>query len=232
MDRVERAVILVSGGVNSSVAASIREGYEPAFLHVRYPHRAAEREAECFRRLAAHLSVTETLVADLPHLNQIGGNARVDRQVPIEDASTLTRTAANTYIPGLMPAMLAAAFNWAHVIEATRIVVGVSENLGPPGPPTSTLYPDYRREIFQLYDELMALSRPELPPIRISTPLIDLDRTEIVQLGQRFDAPFHLTWSCYASDTTPCERCYGCATRAHGFIEASVADPLFSAPTT
>jgi 7-cyano-7-deazaguanine synthase len=228
MDREQRAVVLVSGGVNSCVAASLKEPYEPALLHVRYPHRAAEREAECFDRIAEHLHVEHKLMADLDHLAHVGGNARVDRKLPIEDAATLTDHSANTYVPGLMPAMLSLAFQWAHVIKATKIVVGASENLGPPGPPTANLYPDCRREVFQVFDELMRLARPGLEPIALSLPLIQLTRPDVVRLGQRLEAPLESTWSCYASNETPCDQCYGCVTRTRGFIEAGQPDPALA----
>ena len=229
MSQEPRTVVLVSGGVNSCVAAALRESSPLALLHVRYPHRAADRELECFHALAKHLAVGETLEAELPHLARIPGNARVDRQIPIENAATLGDGEANTYGPGLMPAMLSTAFQWACAIDADRIVVGVSENLGPPGPPTATLYPDCRREVYQLFDELFRLSRPGKPAIRIVTPLIDLPRADIIRLGQRVGAPLHLTWSCYESNDKPCEQCYRCVTRARGFIEAGLPDPLLAA---
>ncbi len=229
MESMRRAVVLVSGGVNSCVAAAIKDAYEPALLHVRYPHRAAIRELECFQRLVKHMGVRNSLVAELPHLAQVTGNARVDRRVPIEDAAALTdNKPAGTYVPGLMTTMLSLAFNWATAIGATRIVVGISENLGPPGPPTAGLYPDHRREVLHAFEDIIRLSLPSPVAMELAAPLVNLTRPDVVRLGQRFSVPFGMTWSCYASDEKPCEKCYGCATRMRGFIDAGVPDPIFA----
>ncbi len=88
------------------------------------------------------------------------------------------------------------------------------------------MYPDNRREFFTNYQYMLESALPPRTKLQILTPLIDLSRTEIIRLGERYKVPFELTWSCYQGAEKPCGRCYGCANRTAGFIEAGLPDPL------
>ncbi|MFQ6048887.1 MAG: 7-cyano-7-deazaguanine synthase [Phycisphaerae bacterium] len=220
-------IVLSSGGLNSCVlACMVRQEHQLALLHVEFGHRSAWREKNCFAQQAERLSAKEQLVVELSHLQLIGGNARVDSSLAIEDSLALAQDVCNSFIPGLIPTMLGLAQSWAATIGAEVVFLGVSENLGPPGPATASLYPDYRREFYQLYNQLLAYATRPRSPLRVETPLISRSRGEIVRLGRRLDAPFELTWSCLRSNDKPCQRCYNCASRARGFAEAGLADPL------
>jgi len=222
-----RSVVLLSGGLNSCVAAWVaRQESELALLHIRYGHRAAQREEHAFERIAAELGVEHCLIVDLPHMLQMRPGARVNRREAIEDASSLEPKVANTFIPGLLPTMIGIAQTWASVLGAHTIVIGAAENLGPPGPPSETIHPDCRRRCYQLLDHLLELTSAGKSAIRLHTPVIDLSRSEIIRLGRRLGAPLHLTWSCYRGEEHPCGICYGCATRARGFAAAGMPDPL------
>lgn len=222
----EQAVVLNSGGLNSAVvtAMALKE-YAVKLLHVRYGHRSQTRETTLFEKQAEFLGVKEKLIVDMPHFAVIGGNARVSRKRQIEDATAIGEGTSNCYVPGLISSLLSAAFNWACVLGATKIFVGVSEDLGPPGPKTNSMYPDYSRDYIQLCNHLLGeASRGK--PITVETPLIDMSRTEIVKLGNRLGTPFELTWSCLSSSTEPCGGCVGCATRNRGFLDAAIPDPV------
>ncbi len=224
-----RAVVLLSGGINSCVSAwAAKQQHELALLHIRYGHRAAKREEEAFRCIASELRVGKTLVVDLPHVAELGGSARVDRKLAIEDALGLSPTVASTFVPGLLPTIVGIAQQWAATLSAQRIVVGAVENLGPPAPPTGTIHPDCRRPCYQLLDHLLEITTSGKSPIRIDTPVIDLSRSEIVRLGHQVGAPLHLTWSCYRGEERPCGACCGCVTRGRGFGEAGLPDPLLA----
>ncbi len=226
----ERAVVLCSGGMNSAVVATMAAGdHELAMLHARFEHRAAQREEECFRKQVASFDAAHELCIGMPHVEQIGGNARVSRKLPIEDAMAIGEGRSTSHIPGLIGALLGAAFQWASVIGATKIFLGVSEDLGPPGPRTGSIYPDYCREYIELYRHAFRFAS-EQRPISIETPVVDLSRTEIVKLGNRLGAPFDLTWSCISSPAEPCGACLGCATRNRGFLDAALPDPILCEP--
>lgn len=223
----ERAVALVSGGIGSTVAVwAAREECEVALLHVSYGQQAAAAEAEAFGRVASLWGCERVLNIELPYFKQVGGSARVDGDIAVQDAAALGAGVANTHQPGLMPALLAAAYSWARSIGARRILVGASENLGPPCPPTGQLHPDSRREFFQIARHLLNLGAPrEAEAVRVETPVIDLTLADIIRLGKHLEAPLHLTWSCYRPGPEPCQRCYGCLTRARAFAAVGMADP-------
>jgi 7-cyano-7-deazaguanine synthase len=226
----ERAVVLCSGGLNSAVAAAVAASdHELAMLHARFGHRAAQREEICFKKQVASFDAAHALCIDMPHVEQIGGNARVSRKLPIEDALAIGEGRSTSHIPGLIGSLLGAAFQWASVIGATKIFLGVSEDLGPPGPRTGSIYPDHCREYVELLKYAYRFAS-DAKPLSLETPVIDLSRTEIIKLGSRLGAPFDLTWSCISSASEPCGGCLGCATRNRGFLDAALPDPILCEP--
>jgi 7-cyano-7-deazaguanine synthase len=223
-----KAIVLCSGGLNSAVATSISlKEYVVKLLHVRLDHRAQERETDLFEKQADYFEIQDRLIVDMPHFATIGGNGRVNRKRQIEDALAIGEGTSNCYIAGLISGLLSAAFAWASTTGVTKIVLGISEDLGPPGPRTSSIHPDYSREYIQLCTHQFGeVSREK--PVSVETPLIDMSRTEIVKLGNRVNTPFELTWSCLSSGTEPCGACVGCATRNRGFLDAAVPDPILA----
>ena len=226
----EKAVVLLSGGLNAAVATSLaRADYLLAALHVRFGHRADQREAELFEKQADHFEIRERLVINMPHFTAIGVGARVSRKEQIEDALALEEGVSNCHTPGLIGSLIHAAFTWSRAIHATRIVLGISEDLGPPSRKTRVIYPDYSREFLQLCSLSFAAASPDRP-VSIETPLIDMSRTEIIKLGHRLETPLELTWSCLSSGTQACGACLGCATRNRGFLDAAFPDPVYLQP--
>ncbi len=222
----DKAVVLCSGGLNSAVVTALASvDHVPVLLHVRLGHRASDREHKMFEALADHFDVADRLVVDMPQFGGIGGIARFSRKGLIEDAMAIGDGPSNCHIPGLVGSLLSAAYAWAWSIGAGRVCIGVSEDLGPPAPRTSRLYPDYSREYLQLCSYQYAVASRGRT-IELETPVIDLNRAEIIRLGRRFSIPFGLTWSCVVGGEEPCGRCVGCATRNRGFLDAMVPDPL------
>jgi 7-cyano-7-deazaguanine synthase len=230
---MDRAVILVSGGINSAVAAAaMREQCQLAWLHVAWGHRSAERELIAFEAMAHHFKADPTLVAELSCMAAIGGNARASRRLSIEDAEVLTGKTPSTFAAGLLPAMISVAAAWAASLKARRIILGIASDHQTGRYPLSQLYPDHRREFAQACNLMLAYATAPGQEIRVETPLMDLSRPEVIKLGRRLGVPFDRTWSCYADNETPCQRCLGCADRAAGFVRAGVPDPLMAVPAS
>ncbi len=212
------AIALVSGGLDSCVAAAIAARRGPlAFLHLRYRQRTEGREFAAFTALADHFQVEPRLVVDVEYMRQIGGSSLVDATQPIpenEAASGLP----TTYVPFRNANLLGVAVAWAEVIGATDIYIGAHQ--------AESQYPDCRREFFAAYERMVAAGTGPQTRLRIQTPLISYDKAAIIRCGLALTAPLHLTWSCYQREDLACGRCTSCRVRRAGFDRAGADDPV------
>ena len=220
----EKAIVLLSGGMDSCVAAAIAGlTHHLALLHASYGQLTERRERRAFDEIADSFEVRERLVVRLDALRQIGGSALTDQRIPVpERGVALERGAAEipvTYVPFRNAHFLSAAVSWAEVIGASAIFIGaVAED--------SSGYPDCRPEYYRAFSEVVRQgTRPETE-IEILTPVITMRKSEIVQRGMELGAPLHLTWSCYQSEEMACGVCDSCRLRLTAFAEAGHADPL------
>jgi 7-cyano-7-deazaguanine synthase len=220
-DRSERAICLVSGGMDSCVTAAIanEENDELAFLHVSYGQRTEKREREAFEALADHYGVVLRLVISLEHLARIGGSSLTDPAIAVTPADLTSRAIPSSYVPFRNSHLLAAAVSWGEVINASAIYIGaVAED--------SSGYPDCRPEFYAAFQNVIDLGTKPDTNIRIKTPVIHLKKSEIVQTGLELGAPLDLTWSCYQAAELACGKCDSCALRLRAFRAAGVRDPI------
>jgi 7-cyano-7-deazaguanine synthase len=225
MEIKHKAVVLVSGGMDSCVTAAIaNQSYAPVFLHVSYGQRTERRERRAFDEIADFYCVDERLVVRLDHFNQIGGSALTDWRIAVperDSAADVERHAGipNTYVPFRNAHFLSVAVSWAEVIGARAIFVGaVAED--------SSGYPDCRPGYYRVFQELIrAGTRPETE-IEIITPVIAMRKSEIVRRGMELATPLHLTYSCYQSEEVACGACDSCLLRLRAFAEAGHSDPI------
>jgi 7-cyano-7-deazaguanine synthase len=219
-----RAVVLLSGGLDSYTAAAVarRDGLELYALSINYGQRHV-RELEAARAVAAALGVARHVEIDLD-LSRFGGSAlTADIDVPKDRPLDATDIPV-TYVPARNTIFLALALGWAEVVGATHIVIGVNA-LDYSG------YPDCRPEFVRAFEQVAALATRagvEGRPLAIATPLIDMSKAEIIRLGTALGLDYGLTHSCYdpEPDGGPCGRCDSCRLRAHGFAAAGISDPL------
>jgi 7-cyano-7-deazaguanine synthase len=216
----EIAIVLVSGGMDSCVAAAIaRERYEPAFLHVRYGQRTEKRELQSFNEIADYYQVKKRLVADISYLKEIGGSCLTDERIEVPMADLQRKEVPVSYVPFRNTHLLSVAVSWAEVIGARKIFIGAVEE-------DSSGYPDCRKIYFDAFNRLITVGTKPGSGIEVMTPLIGLKKKDIVLKGVELKAPFQLTWSCYKSSDLACGQCDSCGLRLQGFKEAGIADPL------
>lgn len=217
---VPLAVVLLSGGLDSCVAAAVaRQTFELALFHANYGQRTLARELAAFRAQAAFFQAKHLLEADLNYLGAMGGSSLTDLSRPVPTAEVEAPGVPSTYVPFRNSNLLAAAVAWAEVLGAEAVFIGANV-LDNPG------YPDCRPEFFDAFHRLIELgTRPETS-IRIHTPLMHLDKAGIIRLGLELGAPLELTWSCYQHDTLACGRCSSCRLRLKGFAALGVPDPI------
>ncbi len=220
----KRAVVLLSGGLDSYTAAAIvrSEGYRLFALTVRYGQIHAQ-ELEAARRVAAALGVErrQELSVDLAAL---GGSALTGTAAVPKDRALDENGIPPTYVPARNTVLLSLALAWAEVLGAADIVIGVNA-LDYSG------YPDCRPEYVAAFERLAVLATKagvEGGRFRVRAPLLDMTKADIVRRGRALGLDYGLTHSCYdpAPAGAPCRRCDSCRLRAAGFAEAGLVDPL------
>ncbi|MFI5311281.1 MAG: 7-cyano-7-deazaguanine synthase QueC [Gemmatimonadales bacterium] len=225
------AVLLLSGGLDSTtlLALAVREGYAVHCLTFRYGQRHGV-EVERARRIAAHYAVRRHVIADID-LRVFGGSALTgDADVPKDrPAASLSGGIPITYVPARNTIFLSYALAWAEVLGAFEVHIGVNA-LDYSG------YPDCRPEYIRAFESLANLAtRAGVEGegrFTIRTPLIDLSKKQIIELGRSLGVDFGMTLSCYdpLPDGTACGRCDACMIRRRGFEQADILDPQVYAP--
>ncbi|HTW31012.1 MAG TPA: 7-cyano-7-deazaguanine synthase QueC [Candidatus Sulfotelmatobacter sp.] len=214
-----RAVVLLSGGMDSCVCAALAaRDYEAAALHISYGQRTEERERQSFLAICRRLEILDTLMVNNEVFRAIGGSALTDPSIPVPDAEHIGKSIPVTYVPFRNAHFLAAAVSWAEVLGAEKVYIGAVE-------PDSSGYPDCRPAYYQAYNEVIRTGTKE-GKIEIVTPLIAMHKVEIVRLGLELGAPFDLTWSCYSREDRACGVCDSCVLRLRAFHAAGVRDPI------
>src|SRR5216683_4141467 len=223
-----KAVVLLSGGMDSCVSAAIaRERHGAgniALLHAGYGQRTERRERRAFDDIAEFYGVREQLVVQLDHFRSIGGSALTDMKIAVPENELGAKAPHGnsipvTYVPFRNAHFLSVAVSWGEAIGAGAIYIGaVAED--------SSGYPDCRPEYYRVFQELIRVgTRPETQ-IEIVTPVITLKKSEIIRRGIELGAPLHLTWSCYQNEDTACGACDSCLLRLRAFAEAGLPDPI------
>ena len=220
-----RAVVLLSGGLDSStaLAMTLREGREVHALTVDYGQRH-RKEIEAARKIAKHFGVKSHKVLKID-LTTFGGSALTDRKIRVPEQRTLEEIGRGipiTYVPARNTILLGYALAYAETIDADEIVIAANFL-------DSSGYPDCRPEYYRAFQEVARLGTKrgvEGRPIRISTPVITMTKADIVRKGEELGVPWKLTWSCYLGGERACGACDSCQLRLKGFQEAGVKDPL------
>lgn len=218
-----RAVVLLSGGLDSYTAAAIAkaEGFSLCALTVAYGQRHA-RELESARAVAAALGVERQLELAVD-LREIGGSALTSNAAVPRDRDLNAGGIPSTYVPARNTIFLSLALGWAEVLGARDIVIGVNA-LDYSG------YPDCRPEFLSAFEQVAARGTRagvEGATFRIHAPLITLSKAEIIRRGVALELDYGLTTSCYdpSRDGRPCGHCDSCILRAKGFRQAGILDP-------
>jgi 7-cyano-7-deazaguanine synthase len=226
MNSVRKAVVLSSGGIDSTTAMAIakHEGYKIYSLSFFYGQRHAF-ELEAAQKVSETIGVTEHLVINID-LKQIGGSSLTDDiAVPKgRDEQEMIRKIPVTYVPARNTIFLSFALAWAEVLKSSDIFIGVNA-IDYSG------YPDCRPEYIDAFERMANLATKAgvegTTKIRIRAPLIRLTKAQIIQKGIELGIDYALTHSCY--DPSPqglaCGRCDSCFLRKKGFKEAGVTDP-------
>jgi 7-cyano-7-deazaguanine synthase len=217
----KRAVVLVSGGMDSAVTLAIARarGLSCYALSVAYGQRHVS-ELAAAERIAHMLGAIEHKTVNVD-LRSIGGSALTADSIAVPEQPATGIPA--TYVPARNTIMLSIALGWAEVLGANEIFCGVNAV-------DYSGYPDCRPEFVDAFERLANLATKvgvEGAAMRIDAPLIRMSKADIVREGVRLGVDFAMTVSCYQADANgaACGRCDACRLRAHGFADAGVPDP-------
>jgi len=214
-----RAVVLLSGGMDSCVCAALAaRDHDAAAVHVSYGQRTEERERQSFLAICDRLKIRDKLLVRNDALRAIGGSALTDASIAVPRAEHAGQGIPVTYVPFRNAHFLAVAVSWAETLNAQKVYIGAVE-------PDSSGYPDCRPAYYKAFNEVVKAGTKE-GRIEIVTPLIAMRKSEIVRLGLELGAPFDLTWSCYSREDRACGVCDSCALRLRAFAAAGTRDPI------
>ncbi len=219
-DTKDKAIILISGGMDSLVTAAIAsKDYDLSFLHLNYGQRTEKRELKAFNDIADYYYVTNKLIVDFKYLTKIGGSSLTDSSIEVSKADIDSKVIPTSYVPFRNANILSIAVSWAEVIGAKKIFIGAVEE-------DSSGYPDCREIFYDAFNKVIVLGTKPDTNILIETPIIHLKKYEIIKKGSELNAPFKLSWSCYQNEDKACGECDSCALRLKGFQMAGLVDPI------
>jgi 7-cyano-7-deazaguanine synthase len=223
---MKKAVILLSGGLDSSVSAYIakNQGYELHALSFLYGQQH-DKEIKAAKKIAQSLSISNHVFFQLD-LSQFGGSSLLQGSTQsISTPKTVSDIGSNipdTYVPGRNTIFLSIALAYAETKDAEAIFTGVTAM-------DYSGYPDCRPEYINAFQHLADLATKKTvngEHITIKTPLIQLNKAQIITKGSELQVPFEHTWSCYNGREKACGQCESCLLRLQGFNQAHKTDPL------
>jgi 7-cyano-7-deazaguanine synthase len=227
VDTRKRAIVLLSGGMDSCVCAALAaRDFDAAAVHVSYGQRTEQRERKAFEAICDRLGIHDRLIVRNEALRAIGGSALTDPQIAVPESHRLGQDIPVTYVPFRNAHFLSVAVSWAEVLGANKIYIGAVEQ-------DSSGYPDCRPAYYQAFNQVIQKGTKE-GNIEIVTPLIAMRKHQIVSLGLELGAPLDLTWSCYSREDRACGVCDSCVLRLRAFEEAGARDriPYAAVPIT
>lgn len=218
----ERAVVLLSGGLDSTVSLwwAINRGWRCTALGFDYGQRH-HREMSHAKKIARLAKVPYQVVRfQLPWSKSSLTNRRAS--LPHRSVEKIPAHIPSTYVPGRNTLFLSFAMSLADETRAAKIVIGANA-IDYSG------YPDCRGPYLHAFEQVARqgtrLGTELKKRIKVEAPLLKLTKAEIVQLGIQLKAPLQLTWSCYQGGERPCGHCDSCVLRAKGFADVDVVDP-------
>jgi len=221
MSNDTRAVILVSGGMDSATAVyeAIEQGYEPYLLHTSYGQRTEGKEYECAEALANEVDAADFLHIETSHLSAIGASSLTDEEMDVADADLESDEIPTSYVPFRNANLLSMAVSYAEANDCSAVFIGAhSEDFSG--------YPDCRPAFFESFQQVIDVGTKPETEIELKAPFVEWSKTEIAERGLKLNVPYDITWSCYRDEAPACGTCDACAFRLEAFRNAGSRDPI------
>ncbi len=216
----KRAVCIISGGMDSALAATIakNEGYEIIGVHFNYGQRTQRKELECYKKIIKDLGATKSHIIDLPFFEEIGSTALIGDTIDIP-LDGIKPGIPVTYVPFRNGIFLSIAAALAQKYDASALYIGVVEE-------DSSGYPDCRESFIKSINSAINLGLRDERELKIKTPLIHMSKEEIVAKSIELGVKLEHTWSCYKNSDKACGLCDSCRLRLKGFEKMGIKDPI------
>jgi 7-cyano-7-deazaguanine synthase len=222
MEKKKKGIAVLSGGLDSTVAVSVfKEDYDIHAVTFNYGQRAVDEEINSARVICDKLGFKHTII-DLKWLKDLGSSAlTTDKDLPIlkenqlDDAKLTNESALNVWVPGRNVVFTSIALSFAESEGAEIIIVGWDKE-------EAATFPDNSKEFLKSFNELINIG--SIDDIEIKAPAIDLTKKEIVELGEKINAPMELSYSCYSGEKSHCGICESCLRRKRAFKQADILD--------
>ena len=221
MTEDKRAVILVSGGMDSATAVyeAMDRGYEPYFFHTSYGQETENKERECAKILAKRVDAADFLNVETRHLAMIGASSLTDENIDVQEADLESDDIPTSYVPFRNANLLSMATSYAEANDCSAVFIGAhSEDFSG--------YPDCRPEFFEAFQRVVDVGTKPETKIDLVAPFVEWSKTDIVERGLELDVPYQITWSCYREEAPACGTCDACAFRLQAFERAGIEDPI------
>ena len=211
---MKKAIIALSGGIDSAVAMAIAkaEGYQLYALTVNYGQKNLYKELENSWKLAQHFSVVEHKVISMEWLGLLGSSLITDTSIDNKTDDNLI------YVPYRNTCIIAACLAWAEISGADVIYTG--SEAGP------WICPDNSPEYYRHFNELVKVAAKTNPNVLIKAPLNQSDKIGNIQKGLELKVPFEYTWTCVTRSDLACGHCQPCRDRLKAFQAIGVKDPI------
>ncbi|HYA33803.1 MAG TPA: 7-cyano-7-deazaguanine synthase QueC [Candidatus Bathyarchaeia archaeon] len=221
---MSRAVVLLSAGLDSVVSFKLAHGTydEVSCLTFDYGQKARNKEVEFASKICATYGVSHHIVT-LPWYANFKGALTDGREVPqlakdtLEDYAITSETAKEVWVPARNTVFLAIATAFCENYSYETLIVGFNKE-------EAQTFPDNSGNFVASFNNMLKYAT--LNKVEVVAPLIECNKTQIVALGLRIEAPLQWSWSCYAADALPCAVCESCLRRSRAFQDLNKTDPL------
>lgn len=217
-----KAISVLSGGLDSTVATDFyKDKYDICALTFDYGQKSLDMEIKSSIAICKKLNFKHTILP-LKWLGNLGNSALTNNEaIPslnieeLNDETKCENSADKVWVPGRNIVFTAIATSFAESIDAEIIIVGWDKE-------EANNFPDNSKEFLNSFNQTIAIGTKK--DIEIKAPAIDLNKKEIVELGNKLKTPMELSYSCYDGKDKHCGVCESCLRRKRAFIQANVKD--------
>ncbi len=218
----KKAISVLSGGLDSTVATSLlAEEYEVHAITFDYGQRSSRMEIKSSKAICEKLGFKHTVI-ELPWLSSLEGSALTSTEnIPelkmsqLDDREVCDETARKVWVPGRNVVFTSIALSFAEAKGAKKIIVGWDLE-------EAATFPDNSKEFLDTFNKLLEIG--SLDNVQIEAPLIQMNKEEIVKLGENIGSPMNMSYSCYMGNEGHCGVCESCMRRKRAFKFAGIVD--------